>query len=82
MNKWFPESFVSGKDLKEIRGIVGTVIHQIRDLTIMKNRISFELFRLHLCHDNNPFTLKGRIFPRNINNQKIPSYLYVMKSID
>ena len=77
-NNWIPESFLSRKDLREMRRIVRTVIHQKRDLTRMKNRIIFELLRLHLCHDNNPFTLKGRIFLRNINNQRILSYLNVM----
>ena len=81
-NNWIPESFVPGKDIREMRRVVRTRIQLKRDLTRMKNRITFELLRLHLCHDNNPFTLKGRIFLRNINNQRILSYLNVMNSIE
>ena len=81
-NNWIPESFLSGKNIREMRRIVRTRIQLKRDLTRMKNRINFELLRLHLCHDNNPFTLKGKIFLRNINNQRILSYLNVMNSIE
>ena len=45
-NNWNPESFVFGKDISEMRRIVRTVIHQKRDLTRMKNKISFELQRI------------------------------------
>ena len=81
-NNWIPESFLSGKNIREMRRIVRTVIHRKRDLTRMKNRINFELLRLHLSYDVNPFTLKGKIFLRNINNQRILSYLNVMNSIE
>jgi hypothetical protein len=37
---------------------------------------------MHVYHEVNPFTLKGRIFLRNINNQRILSYLNVMNSIE
>ncbi len=81
-NNWIPESFLSGKNIREMRRIVRTVIHRKRDLTRMKNRINFELLRLHLSYDVNPFTLKGKIFLRNINNPRILSYLNVMNSIE
>ena len=81
-NNWIPESFVPGKDTREIRSVVRTRIQLKRDLTRMKNRITFELLRLHLNYDVNPFTLKGKIFLRNINNQRILSYLNVMNSIE
>jgi transposase len=81
-NNWIPESFVPGKDIREMRRVVRTRIQLKRDLTRMKNRITFALLRLHLNYDINPFTLKGRIFLRNINNQRILSYLNVMNSIE
>ena len=58
MNNWIPESFLSRKDIREMRRVVRTRIHLKRDLRRMKNRITFELLTLNLCHDNNSFTLK------------------------
>ena len=59
-NNCTPESFVPGKDIREMRRVVRTRIQLKRDLTRMKNRINFELLRLHLSYDVNPFTLKGK----------------------
>ena len=81
-NNCTSEFFLSGKNMREIRRIVRTEIHWKRDITRMRNWINFELLRLNLCHDNNPFTLKGKIFLRNINNPRILSYLNVMNSIE
>ena len=48
----------------------------------MKNRIHFELLRMHVYYEVNPFTWKGKVFLRNLNNNSILSYLSVMESLE
>jgi transposase len=48
----------------------------------MKNRIHFELLRMHVDYEVNTFTWKGRIFLRNLNNNSILSYLAIMESLE
>ena len=55
-NYRIPESYVPPKDIREMRRIVNTRIHLKSDLTRMKNRINFELLRMHVDYDVNPFT--------------------------
>lgn len=81
-NDWVPESYVPPKDIREMRRIVRTRIQLKRDLTRMKNRIHFELLRLHVDYEVNPFTWKGKVFLRNLKNPRILSYLAVMDSLE
>ena len=59
-NDWVPESYVPDR---EMRRVVRTRIQLKRDLTKMKNRIHFELLRMHVDYQVNPFTWKGDIPP-------------------
>ena len=79
---WIPESYVPSKEVREMRRTVRTRIQLKRDLTRMKNRIHFELLRLHVDYEVNPFTWKGRVFLRNLKNPRIMSYLAVMESLE
>ena len=81
-NDWIPESYVPPREIREMRRIVRTRIQLKRDLTRMKNRIHFELLRMHVDYEVNIFTWKGRIFLRNLNNNRILSYLAVMESLE
>jgi transposase len=81
-NDWIPESYVPSGDIREMRRIVKTRIQLKRDLTRMKNRIHFELLRMHVDYEVNPFTWKGKVLLRNLNNNRILSYLAVMESLE
>ena len=81
-NDWIPESYVPPREIREMRRIVRTRIQLKRDLTRMKNRIHFELLRMHVDYEVNIFTWNGRIFLRNLNNNRILSYLAVMESLE
>ena len=81
-NNWIPESYVPSKEVREMRRTVRTRIQLKRNLTRMKNRIHFELLRLHVDYEVNPFTWKGRVFLRNLKNPRIMSYLAVMESLE
>jgi transposase len=81
-NDWIPESYVPRKEIREMRRIVRTRIQLKRDLTRMKNRIHFELLRLHVDYEVNPFTWKGKVFLMNLSNPRILSYLTVMDSLE
>ena len=65
-----------------MRRIVRTRIQLKRDLTRMKNRICNKLLRMHVDVEVNIFTWKGRIFLRNLNNNRILSYMAVMESLE
>jgi len=65
-----------------MRRIIRTRMQLKRDSTRMKNRIHFELLRMHVDYEVNIFTWKGRIFLRNLNNNRILSYLAVMESLE
>ena len=81
-NDWIPESYVSPSDIREMRRIVRTKIQLKRDLTRMRNRIHFEPNRMHVDYEVNLFTWKGKVFLRNLNNNRILSYLAVMESLE
>ena len=81
-NDWIPESYVPPSDIREMRRIVRTKIQLKRDLTRMRNRIHFEPNRMHVDYEVNLFTWKGKVFLRNLNNNRILSYLAVMESLE
>lgn len=81
-NDWTLESYVPPKDIREMRRIVRTRIQLKRDLTRIKNRIHFELLRMHVDYEVNFFTWKGKVFLRYLNNYRILSYLAVMESLE
>lgn len=81
MNNWIPESYVPNKEIREIRRVVRTRIEIRRSTTSYKNRIKFELMRMHLDLEE-PFTMEGRVFLRNLKSQRVDSYLNVLKGLE
>ena len=81
-NDWIPESYVPTRDIREMRRIVRTRIQLKRDLTSRKNRIHFELLRMHVDYEVNLFTSKWGVFLRNLNNKRILLYLAVTESME
>jgi transposase len=50
-NDWIPESYVPSKDIREIRRIVRTRIQISQTLRSYKNRIRYELLRMHVDYE-------------------------------
>ncbi len=80
-NNWIPESYVPNRNIREIRRIVRTRIEIRRSMTSYKNRIRFEMMRMHADYDGDPFTVEGRVFLRNLRSQRIDSYLNVLNGL-
>lgn len=50
-------------------------------MTSYKNRIKFEMMRMHANYDGDPFTIEGRVFLRSLRSQRIDSYLNVLNGL-
>ncbi|QRF76192.1 hypothetical protein Thermo_01709 [Thermoplasmatales archaeon] len=61
-NNWVPESYVPPK---EIRRVVRTRIQIKQSLRSYKNRIRYELLRMHVNYEVDRFTRKGKVFLMN-----------------
>ena len=81
-NDWIPESYVPPKEIREIRRIVRTRIQISQSMRSYKNRIRYELLRMHVDYDLDPFTKKGKIFLWNLHNPRIDSYLSVLNGLE
>ena len=57
-NDWIPESYVPPKDIREMRRIVRTRIQISQTMRSYKNRIRYELLRMHVDYEVDPFTKK------------------------
>ena len=79
---WIPESYVPPRDIREMRRTVRTRIQIKQTMRSYKNRIRFELLRLHLDYEVDPFTWKGNVFLRNLKSPRIDSYLNVLKGLE
>ena len=65
-----------------MRRTVRTRIQIKQTMRSYKNRIRFELLRLHLDYEVDPFTWKGNVFLRNQKSPRIDSYLNALKGLD
>ena len=81
-NDWIPESYVPPKEIREIRRIVRTRIQISQSMRSYKNRIRYELLRMHVDYEVDPFTKKGKIFLWNLHNPRIDSYLSVLNGLE
>ncbi len=77
-NNWVPESYVPPKKIREIRRVVRTRIQTKQSLRSYKNRIRYELLRMHVDYEADPFTRKGKVFLMNLGNPRVDSYLNVL----
>ncbi len=82
LNNWIPESYVPCRKIREMQRIVRTRIALKQDLMRIKNRIHFELLRLHEDPDLNIFTLQGKRKLRSLRNPRISSYLNVLVPLE
>ena len=81
-NDWIPESYVPPKEIREIRRVVRTRIQISQTLRSYKNRIRYELLRMHVDYEVDPFTNKGKIFLWNLHNPRIDSYVSVLNGLE
>jgi transposase len=81
-NDWTPESYVPPKKIREIRRIVRMRIQISQTMRSYKNRIRYELLRMHVDYEVDPFTKKGKIFLWNLHNPRIDSYVSVLNGLD
>lgn len=59
MNGWIPESYVPDRDIREMRRIIRTRIQTKRSCTSYRNRIRFELLRMHVGLRNRSILAEG-----------------------
>ena len=81
-NDWVPESYVSPKEIREISRIVRTRIQIKQSLRSYKNCIRYELLRMHVDYEVDPFTRRGKVFLWNLHNPRIDSYLNVLNGME
>ena len=81
-NDWIPESYVPPKEIREMRRIVRTRIQISQTMRSYKNRIRYELLRMHVDYEVDPFTNKGKIFLWNLHNPRIDSYVSVLNGLE
>ena len=78
-NDWIPESYVPPMEIRETRRTRIQISLSIRSY---KNRIKYELLRMHVDYDLYPFTKKGKLFLWNLHNLRIDSYLSVLNGLE
>ena len=81
-NDWILESDVPPKKIREIRGIVRTRIQISQSMRSYKNRIRYELLRMHVDYEVDPFSKEGKIFLWNLHNPRIDSYVSVINGLE
>ena len=80
-NGWVPESYVPRKEIREIRRIVRTRMQIKQSTTTYKNRIRFELMRMHVSIED-PFTLNGHKKLRELKSPRVDSYLRILENME
>ena len=63
-NNWIPESYVPPKEIREIRRIVRTRIQMSQSMRSYKNRIRYELLRMHVDYDPNSLSTPVEYFSK------------------
>lgn len=77
-----PKSYVPSRNIRKIRMIVRTRIKINKTITSYKNRIRFEMLRMHADYENDHFTIKGIKFLINLKSNRIGSYLNDLKGLN
>jgi transposase len=70
-----PESYVPGKDIREIRDLVRRRHYMVKLRTMQKNKVHAELATRWIKYDGDPFTEDGKRYLRSLSIDAIDDYL-------
>ena len=70
-----PESYVPGRDVREVRDLVRRRKYMVGLRTMLKNKVHAELATRWVKYDGDPFTEDGRVFLRSLQVDAINDFL-------
>ncbi len=70
-----PESYVPGKDIREVRDLVRRRHYMVKLRTMQKNKVHAELATRWMKYDGDPFTEDGKKYLRSLSIDAVNDYL-------
>src|SRR2546422_2868751 len=77
-----PESYVPGRDIREIRDLVRRRHYMVKLRTMQKNKVHAELATRWLKYEGDPFTEDGKVYLRSLAIDAVNDYLETIEFLN